>query len=145
MPGPVPKRSEERRRRNKSAGPIVNAPAAVVVEQPEPSDDWHGMARDWYVSLAASGQARFFEPSDWQQARFAAEMMSRLLGATSRSGAPAVNGQALSAWLSMTTTLLVTEGDRRRLRVELQRGAVVDEDEDASVTALDAYRAQLEA
>lgn len=145
MPGPIPKRTEERRRRNKPAGKVAAAPAAVAVDQPAVSDGWHEMARDWYTSLAESGQSRFFEPSDWQQARVAAEILSRLLEAKTRTGAAALNGQALSAWLSMTTTLLVTEGDRRRLRVELQRGVVVDEDEDASVTALDAYRAQLEA
>ena len=34
------------------------------------------------------------------------------------------------------SSLLVTEGDRRRSRVELERGAVVDEDERASAEAL---------
>lgn len=144
--GPVPKRSDQRRRRNKAEGGAPDKVAGGVrVEQPEPSESWHPMARDWYTSLAESGQAVFFEASDWQQARVAAEVLHRMLEARTKGGTPAVNGQALAAWLSMTTTLMVTEGDRRRLRVELQRGEVVDADEDASVTALDAYRAQLEA
>ncbi|HET6916604.1 MAG TPA: hypothetical protein VFH56_10995 [Acidimicrobiales bacterium] len=144
--GPVPKRSDQRRRRNKVEGGTPDKVAGGAgVQMPAPDESWQPMARDWYVSLAASGQSVFFEASDWQQARVAAEMLHRMLEARTKGGSPAVNGQALSAWLSMTTTLMVTEGDRRRLRIELQRGEVVDADEDASVTALDAYRAQIEA
>jgi hypothetical protein len=144
--GPIPKRSDQRRRRNKEGGAISSVPAqvAAVAVMPEPAESWHPMAHDWFVSLGRSGQAVFFQPSDWQQARVAAEILSRMLESRTKSGHPSINGQALSAWLSMTTTLMVTEGDRRRLRVELQR-VEVDEDEDASVVALDRYRAALEA
>jgi len=41
------------------------------------------------------------------------------------------------------SSLLVTEGDRRRSRVELERGAAVDEDEAASVTALADFQSKL--
>lgn len=135
--GPIPKRSEERRRRNKDDGPgLVQAPSgppAGLPALPEPDPNWHDIARDWYLSLQQSGQAQFYEPSDWAMARYAAELMSRGLA----SGRPP-NGQFVSALDSVMARLLTTEGDRRRARIELERkpaGAKL-----ASVKPLDAYR-----
>ncbi len=74
--GPVPKRSEHSRsHRSKAEQALVqksSAPVAPVV-QPPAEDGWHSMAADWYRSLAESGQARFYEASDWQTARIWAE------------------------------------------------------------------------
>ena len=118
--GPIPKRSEERRRRNKDDGPqLVQAaagPPADVPELPEPDPLWHPIATDWYLSLQHSGQAAFYEPSDWAMARYAAELMSRGLS----SDRPP-NGQYVSALDSVMARLLTTEGDRRRARIELER------------------------
>lgn len=135
--GPIPKRSEERRRRNKDDGPgLVQAPSGPPPDLPtlpEPDELWHPIARDWYLSLRESGQAQFYEPSDWAMARYAAELMSRGLA----SDRPP-NGQFVSALDSVMARLLTTEGDRRRARIELERkpaGAQL-----ASVKPLDAYR-----
>ena len=35
--------------------------------------------KDWFRALKQSGQARFYEPSDWQTARLLAEVMSQEL------------------------------------------------------------------
>lgn len=138
MPGPIPKRSDERRRRNVPDGGITTAPSlAETAPPPPPSDHWHTMAKDWYVSLGQSGQAVFYQPSDWQVARVWAELLSRQLESDK------VSAVMITAWASSAAELLTTEGSRRRGRLELERGGQVDEDEDASVTALDAYRAQL--
>ena len=132
--GPVPKRSEQRRRTNKSEGchPTV-APASVKVEQPLADELWHPMARDWYESLAMSGQAAFYEPSDWQTARVWAEVLSRQLMADKMSAV------MVQAWSGSATELLTTEGARRRARIELER-ANIDEDEAAAVAQMAAYR-----
>lgn len=156
MPGPVPKRSSERRRVNKPARPIVAAPAASVVVMPEPSEDWHPTARRLYLSLAESGQSRFYEPSDWALAYLMAESQSLDLkpqfvgfAQTGRDQTEAqyavipLKGASLSAYLKAMSSLLVSEGDRRRVGVELVRGVQADEDEDASVVALAAYRANV--
>lgn len=155
--GPVPKRSDQRRRANKPATPsgtISKAPAAAVVAAPEIDDEWHPVAKRWYTSLAESGQSRFYEPSDWATAYLIAESISRdlnpqVVGITERGDAVfesiPLKGASLSAYLKAFGNLLTTEGDRRRASVELQRGETVDADEDASVTALDAYRAAVEA
>ncbi|MFJ4925277.1 hypothetical protein [Streptomyces sp. NPDC088736] len=136
--GPIPKRSEERRRRNKDDGPeLIQAPAGQpedLPDLPEPSPLWHPIATDWYLSLRDSGQAAFYEPSDWAVARYVAELMSRGL---SEDRPP--NGQYVAALNSAMSSLLTTEGDRRRARMELERkkpsGPKL-----ASVSPLDSYR-----
>lgn len=111
----IPKRSSQRRRRNKVD--ITHAPSDYEWEIPEPDEDWHPVATQWYMSLQVSGQKVFYENSDWAQAFYVAEAMSRSLR-TSR-----ISGQLFSAVISATTELLSTEGSRRRMRVELERAA----------------------
>lgn len=134
--GPVPKRSDQRRRRNKPDVEVAQAPGAANVSVPHPEPDWHPIARDWFVSLAESGQARFYEPSDWQTARYVSEAMSRNLSGEKFSAV------LFASVMSGMSSLLTTEGDRRRLRLELERAAAVDADEDAAVAKLDEYRAR---
>lgn len=135
--GPVPKRSDQRRRTNQpDDGPITSAIGSAVVATPEPDESWHQMARDWFASLAESGQSAFYEPSDWQTARIWAEVLSRQLQSSR------ISAQMIAAWSAGATELLTTEGARRRGRLELERHTE-DDDEAASVTALERYREQL--
>ena len=139
--GPIPKRSEERRRRNKEDGPeLVQAPSGPPAELPhlpEPEPHWHPIATEWYLSLRESGQAAFYQASDWAVARYTAELMHRGLS----SDRPP-NGQYVAALNSLMSSLLTTEGDRRRARVELERKPTVQA-VPASVTAIADYRAQI--
>lgn len=157
--GPVPKRSSERRRRNKDAKPTKakagrpkKAPAAKkAAAKPEPptaaapapeipgrrpaKKTWHPIAREWYDSLVDSGQSEFYEASDWSGAFYVAEVMARHLQAKRLSAQ-----LFASIWAAMGE-LLTTEGARRRARIELER-----EDGDQQppgVTALDDYRKRL--
>ncbi|MEU8829342.1 hypothetical protein [Streptomyces sp900116325] len=136
--GPIPKRSEERRRRNKDDGPeLVQAPSGApedLPDLPEPDALWHPIASDWYVSLRSSGQSAFYEPSDWAMARYAAHVMSQVL--LSERGP---NGQLVAALNSVMSSLLTTEGDRRRARMELERKKPAGP-KLASVSPLDSYR-----
>jgi hypothetical protein len=136
--GPIPKRSEERRRRNKVDGPeLIQAPAGGpddLPDLPEPDPLWHAIATDWYLSLQESGQAAFYEPSDWAVARYAAHLMSKVL--MSEKGP---NGQLVAALNSVMSSLLTTEGDRRRARMELERKKPAGT-KLASVSPLDSYR-----
>jgi len=138
--GPVPKRSDQRRRTNKPEDglEVTKAPAAESVPVPEGDPQWHPIARDWFDSLAKSGQAVFYEPSDWATARYVADAMSRNLS-TGRFSA-----QLFAAVMAASTTLLVTEGDRRRVRLELARApAGPDAAELTAATDLDAYRSRI--
>ena len=135
MPGPPPKRSDQRRRRNK---PDESQPNLTVVKDDAPrpsvnaprvSPSWHPLMKDWFRSLKQSGQARFYEPSDWQTARLLAEVMSQEL-----NNGEGVKASMLAEFNRAAASLMTTEGERRRLRVELQAadGAVID-DESSSV------------
>lgn len=131
MASPIPKRSDQRRRRNKVD--ITRAISEDEWDIPEADEDWHPVATQWYLSLQRSGQRIFFENSDWAQAFYVAEAMSRSLR-TSR-----ISGQLFSAVISASAELLTTEGSRRRMRIELER-AQADGEVTAS-TAMADYRA----
>lgn len=130
--GPAPKRSDQRRRVNKPATPVTKAPAAVVTAPMRSSSKWHPVAKRWFDSLAKSGQSQFYTASDWATAYVLAESISRELKpqpVTIGSGENAETimvelppkGASLAAWLKGMGALLVTEGDRRRVALELQQ------------------------
>lgn len=137
-PGPVPKRSSERRRRNKESRPEIVTIAGPAVQVPPAAPGWHEIAAGWYEALAASGQAKYFEPSDWAGARFIASELSAYCK-TAVAKRSAVKFAAL--WAAMND-LLTTEGERRRVRIEIDRDTGGQE-QPASVTAIADYRASL--
>jgi hypothetical protein len=133
MPGPVPKRSDQRRRRNKPEGAqLARAKGAAVVAVPAADPAWHPVAVDWFESLKESGQSAFYEPSDWATARYVATAMSTNLKGERFSS------MLFSSVMSAMTDLLTTEGARRRARVELERAE--PEAEPASVAIMARYR-----
>lgn len=111
---PMPKRSDQRRRRNIVEG-LTKAQGAAAVIVPRAKSTWHPIARRWFASLKASGQAQFYEQSDWGQAVVAAEILS----AAWDGNRPTAS--LLKLWADASTELLTTEGARRRVRIELQR------------------------
>ena len=125
MPGPIPKRSEERIRRNKPDVPVDKIPVIGMVKAPELGlVDPHPLVVDLYRSLSDSAQARFYEPSDYEYARFCLHFADVLL----KSQRP--SAQLLASVNQMLTDLLVSEGARRRVRLEVERsdtgGEVID-------------------
>lgn len=136
--GPVPNRSEERRRRNKtdesgrSIEPEKLEVDAPPVTAPEPVDGWHELARAFWDDVVASPQSRYYERSDYAALRLMCEDMHRNLEEqpiSVGSGEDArlemvtlpMKGATLSAYTKIMASLLVTEGDRRRLQVEIER------------------------
>lgn len=128
---PYPKRSTERRRRNKYNLDKIEAGGEVY--QPTPPDSWGWMARDWYKSLASSGQAVYYEPSDWQMAIVAGSLLDDWCD----SGRPAV----LVEFRHICAQLMVTEGERRRARLEVERPGTKGDDKGDAV--VESYRATL--
>lgn len=134
--GPVPNRSDQRRRRNKVE--IDKAPVSVpggVARGPEPPPELTGLARTWYESLRTSGQSIYYADSDWASALIVARAIERF------DDRPTAH--MLTAILSGLGSLAATEGDRRRLRIELERAPEVDADEEAAVAEIDEWRARL--
>lgn len=131
----IPKRSEQQlgHRTKAEKSRVTKVPvAADPVEAPPVDPEWHPIARDWFTSLAESGQSQFMEPSDWAAARFAAEVMTKNL-ASSRFSA-----QLFAAVWTAMNDLLTTEASRRKVRMEIERGG--GQDEPADVAKLDDWR-----
>ena len=146
--GPIPKRKGERRRRNKPDTPQDTVAASGPVKIPPANSKWHPVAKRIYESLELSGQSKFYEPSDWAAAYLLAESLSRdlkpqvvgedvLTGRAFRADKP-LNGASLAAYLKAFAALGVTEGDRRRMGVEIDRKP--PEPTLASVSVMDEYR-----
>lgn len=138
--GPVPKRSDQRRRRNKpeAAPAVVVAMGQQVVKPPTEDRAWHPYAKDWFRALKRSGQAQFYQESDWREAKLVAWLITQEL--SSPTGARA---GMMDVIFSRADALMTTEGARRRLRVELITPKVTDEAKEATVSIMEQYRADL--
>jgi hypothetical protein len=136
--GPVPQRTDQRRRRNKNPdGATTRGPGAPRVKPPTADAGWHQLAQDYFSAAAKSGQSAWYEPSDWQHLRVSCEVLSRMLV----SGR--LSAQLYAAWAADSSRLLVTEGDRRRVRLELDRKKAEDPDKAAGVASMDEWRERL--
>jgi hypothetical protein len=137
--GPLPKRSQERSRQDRPSDErIPMGKGTAYGGDPFPAKDHgHPMAVEWYEALQDSGIAAFYERSDWATAMIVAEELTHYFNtSTSRRSA-----QMLTALFSMMTSLGATEGDRRRMRIELEKPKpVVDS---AKVTAINSYKSKL--
>jgi hypothetical protein len=106
-----------------------------------PADEnWHPVALQWYESLATSGQRIYYQPSDWATAYMLAESLSRdfkpqFVGVNEETGEPIfqaipLKGASLGAYLKGFSALMATEGDRRRLQLELERESLKGQGKD---------------
>lgn len=116
MPGPAPKRSEERRRRNLDGRPDKIEAEGGPVRVPSLPRGIHPLARGVYTALKESGQSQYFEPSDWAAALVLVSHYSDLL----KSGKTITANQFEAIWGGLQD-LLMTESARRRVRLEVER------------------------
>lgn len=166
MPGPVPKKDAERRRRNKtpeSGGSTSAIPAEVVnvdellvgeVEIPVPDEDWHPIAKQIYEAQTKSGQVLWMEPSDWSMLYLLCESISRdlnpqVVGITEEGDVVKdvipLKGASLSSYLKAFEALLMAEGGRRRLRIELERQKRLDAAADGAAKVVDIVQRRADA
>lgn len=165
MSGPVGKRDSERRRRNKPVIETTTVDIADLISQdvllPEADPDWEPLTHSYWESFARSGQAVFYEPSDWMTAYMLMEVLDRHLkpqdirtgeirpaqqegGEVEYVFTPKVvplPGNVLSSILKGLTSLMATEGDRRRLKIELERRAAREAAAEGTVTDITQRRA----
>lgn len=151
--GPAPKRSDQRLgHTSKAARAQTSKPVAQAPIVPKANPKWHPVAKRWFNSLGRSAQSQWYVDSDWALAYMTAESMSREFSpqpVTIGKGAGAVTelmdlpvkAAAMSSWLKACSMLLVAEGDRRRVAIELQRQAPTEETND--VAWIDEVRARL--
>jgi hypothetical protein len=144
---PRPKREAELARpRSRKGGDIKPVTKGVMrpVKIPNASREWHPIALRFWNSLKESGQADFFQASDWA---FAWSLCDDL----SYYKKPLVNRdgeeyhkrspEMLKAIYAGMERLLVTEGDRRKARIELHEPE--PEADDAALYAIADYKNEL--
>lgn len=119
--GPIGKRSGEKVRRNKTGEDGLETETITMVGKVEHPElalpvDMHPLVQDFWDSLPDSGQVKHWEPSDWQYCRLAMYVWNEML--LSPKG---ISAMKLSAVDAMLSKLLITEGDRRRVKLEVER------------------------
>lgn len=130
--GPPPKRSTQRRRQNKVEG-LEQAESDGNVRGPKLIGRHSAAGKRMWEAIRRSGQAQFYEPSDWAAAELLVMAVDSFVAKPSAMMLASIN--------SMMATLLVTEGDRRRARLELERTPPEKPADD--VPSLDDYRQRL--
>ena len=134
--GPIPKRSTEGHRitqaRKLDGGVEPVNVVAEPVKPPSLDPGWHPIAKKLWKAVEQSTFTRYYEPSDWIVLYSTCDDLSFYKMQHMRSPT------ALAAINAMLTSLLLTEGDRRRVQIEINR---IDESEaeSAGVVALQAW------
>lgn len=138
MPGPVPNRSEDLSRErdaNRGDRAPISSGTMKPVTIPNAGRGWHPIAKRLWDSMKSSGQAEYFQDSDWAYAFHVMEELTEYKNAGKRSS------MMFAAIDSAMTRMLITEADRRKARIELQ--APEDPTPSASVTAIQDYKRDL--
>lgn len=119
-----------------------------LVPAPEADESWHPVALNFYNGLRRSPQRLYYEESDWAFAFLLCEHLTRELEdkyvgtkkvyqGDSSTGLPIMVDEvvrermpvgSLGNVIKAMEKLMVTEPDRRKARVEIERGAVVEDD-----------------
>lgn len=148
--GPPPKPNARRRNKRPADTTVIDVDKDEVTEGDEhveiadavaipPADpNWHPKAIALYQGLVDSATARIYEPSDWQTAQLLCEDYSRELKprkvqvGVDGMGEPILvemempmPGAKVTAILRGLSALIATEGDRRRLQIEVKRRGAV--------------------
>jgi len=138
MPGPVPNRESDlarpRERKGSDQVPVTKGTLRDV-KIPHADSEWHPIARKLWDGMKSSGQADFFQNSDWAYAYSLMDDLSEYKKSGRRSS------QMAQVIYTALGNLLVTEADRRRIRIELHEPDTGDDI--ASVTAINGAKKAL--
>ncbi|OHT98262.1 hypothetical protein BKG71_19280 [Mycobacteroides chelonae] len=149
LSGPPPERSDQVVRRNKRDVPIEKVTAIGAVQVPELDiENAHPFVVDIYESIGKSAQSRYYEPSDWQFARLTMYALNEELNAVYQSGdnkgkKKPLGVMKLQVLNQMMSTLLLTEGDRRRVRMEVERNTQTGQEGGQVLTMADRFKQAL--
>ena len=132
MSGPPPKPANQRRRRNAPAVATMSGVSDGEVRGPKLTGKHSALGTRFYEALQRSGQAQWFEASDWSAAELLVVSIDQYVSQPTAA--------LLAAITSAQRGLLVTEADRRRAHVELTRPEPSPEAErDAEIASLAEY------
>lgn len=134
MPGPAPKRDAERTRRADPVSGVARHGEMRPVKIPPVDQNWHKRAKELYRSLKTSGQADYYQDSDWAYARILCDYLTNWY-----QNPRAMDGANIE---QMMSKLGMTEGARRQtLRIELDLPE--EEKPDAQLVAIASYQDML--
>lgn len=112
----------------------------------EPDPEWSDFAKNVWNSASASGMSDFYQDTDYAELYFICQELDRYTQPkiNTRTGELYYkqSPEMVKALLTGLSNLGFTEGDRRRIRVELD--APEPETQSASVTALHLYQGALD-
>lgn len=122
MAGKVQKKSNEKVGHYKPVSGDARPGMLKPVRRPNADrKNWHPRATAWYDSLSESGQADYFQNSDWAQAKIIADMLTHAYNMEFYRQA-----QFMDTIMSAMAKLGTTEADRRQLlRLELEHESEV--------------------
>lgn len=137
--GPMPKRSEARTRRNKTSEDGIALKKGVALEYvPKDADpEWDGAVADLYEGLFQSGMAAYYQQSDADYAWLICDEFAEYRAPGSRKSAVMFAGL-----INALAGLGVTEGERRRIHIELDPEHTATE-EDPKVVSMNQWKDRL--
>jgi len=147
--GPIPQPDDTLARKRTRKGGDVK-PLTVGERRPTriPRADpqWHPIAKQLFNAVKRSGQSDFYQDSDWWLLYSLCEDLSVYKTPRHEEEDGTVwygrrSGQMLQTIMSSMERLLITEGDRRRVRIELQEP--VTPKPTLTLVGLDLYRDRL--
>lgn len=139
MPGPIGKRDSERTRRNKTneAGLVTKRGVARGVTQwPDPEPYWHPAVVRMYKAFQDSGMSDFYEGTDAQMVFLACEGMQAWYDGRKASA------NQFQFVFNALGSLGASEGERRRMRIELDLEREEQTEESAAVAKMAEFRAR---
>ena len=115
----VPNRSNDlarpRERKGAAAAKPITKGVARKVSNWDPDPEWDVIARMLWEGALRSGQSDFYQDSDWAVLYWLCDNVTHYQKTKRRSA------QMFAALQSAMSTLLLTEGDRRRVQIELEK------------------------
>jgi hypothetical protein len=150
MPGPIPNRSDNLSRErdaNRAGNATLTKGTMRKVTKPRIPGDWDPIAKMVWKSVVNSGQSDFYQSSDYAMLYMILDEYNayRTIG-VDKHGDPypthKLSGQMFQTIMSALVDLGLSEGSRRRMRIELEK-AEDEKSVPASVTAIETYKGRL--
>lgn len=137
MASPIPNRTEDLSRErdaNRSNRPAVKNGELMPVKIPNAKPEWDTTVTRLYNAMKTSGQACYFQNSDWHFAHVILDM----LNAQRQASRP--SAQMMATIMQGLDKLLLTEAERRRARIEL---IAPNDEDDIGVVSIAGYKQSL--
>lgn len=116
-------------RKRKERGTTTARGKSIPATIPDPDPEWCKTARMVWNSMLTSGGAAYFESSDYAVLYLTVDQIDHLYQQGGRR-----SPEYLRVIMQTLASLLATEGDRRKLRIELQSAP---DDDEAFLVGLD--------